>query len=816
MTTRPARASSANSRLPRDASPGWDELGLAVAQLACDGRLLRGNRTFVALTRGLPGEPGQPGMDWLQLLAPSARGTFFAALAERRTSIEPLPCTVASGRESRWLAFTLRWRPAGTECVAVLHDVTELQRSAALATAHFDQLRDLADRVPLMMGYHEAGELRCTYANQPYAHAFGFDVQAIHGCSIPQVLGEELAQQVQPFIAQALRSGQRCSCEQEIELADGHRVWTEVAFAPQHDEAGRVQGLFVLLSDLTRHRSAERAMIESEERLAKFMQASVEGILFHRDGRIADANPAICELLGQTLHELLGRRVLDLIAPEQRSRVAHVAAAGKDVTYETALMHRDGSRLPVEFIERSSLQQGLHMRMTIVRDVRDRHAAQARLHYLAHHDPLTGLPNRAAFLAQLEHLMVAARAAGTQLALLFIDLDHFERVNDSVGHTAGDALLKTVARRIGEQVRSTDRIARFGGDEFMVLLPGVRDPADVIHVANKLLTAVSAPLAIEGRPISVTPSLGIALYPRDGETPDVLIKHADAAMHVAKARGRATYAIFEPQVATSAYANLVLEGQLGHAIEHGEFALLFQPQVRTRDGMPVGVEALIRWQHPERGLLAPDEFIALAEQHRLIVPIGAWVLREAARCARHWHQHGLDLTVAVNLSTLQFQAPGFVDSIARLLEETGLPTGWLELELTERMLMDDVPAVRERLLQLRALGVKLSVDDFGTGYSSLAHLKELPIDKMKIDRSFVRELPGQRQATAIARAIIQLASGLGLGVVAEGVETDAQRRFLAEAGCEQLQGLGISPPLTAPHLESWVRSRRSALDSSTA
>jgi EAL domain-containing protein (putative c-di-GMP-specific phosphodiesterase class I) len=269
-------------------------------------------------------------------------------------------------------------------------------------------------------------------------------------------------------------------------------------------------------------------------------------------------------------------------------------------------------------------------------------------------------------------------------------------------------------------------------------------------------------------------------------------------------------------VATSAYANLVLEGQLGHAIEHGEFALLFQPQVRTRDGMPVGVEALIRWQHPERGLLAPDEFIALAEQHRLIVPIGAWVLREAARCARHWHQHGLDLTVAVNLSTLQFQAPGFVDSIDRLLKETGLPTGWLELELTERMLMDDVPAVRERLLQLRALGVKLSVDDFGTGYSSLAHLKELPIDKMKIDRSFVRELPGQRQATAIARAIIQLASGLGLGVVAEGVETDAQRRFLAEAGCEQLQGLGISPPLTAPHLESWVRSRRSALDSSPA
>jgi len=679
------------------------------------------------------------------------------------------------------------------------------------ARARYEQLRSLADSVPLMMGYHEAGELRCTYANQPYAQAFGFDAASVLGLNIPQVLGEELAQHVQPFIAQALRSGERCSCEQELALADGRRLWTELAFAPQRDSGGRVLGLFVLISDLTRHHSAERAMIESEERLAKFMQASVEGILFHHDGRIADANPAICELLGQSLHQLLGRRVLDLIAPEQRSRVAHVAASGKEVTYETALMHRDGGRLPVEFIERSGLQQGRPMRMTIVRDVRDRHATQARLHYLAHHDPLTGLPNRAAFLAQLEHLMVAARAAGTQLALLFIDLDHFERVNDSVGHTAGDALLKTVARRIGDQVRSTDRLARFGGDEFMVLLPGVRDPADVIHVANKLLTAVSAPLSIEGRPISVTPSLGIALYPRDGGTPDVLIKHADAAMHVAKSRGRATYAIFEPRVATAAYANLVLEGQLGHAIEHEEFALLFQPQVRCSDGEPVGVEALIRWQHPERGLLSPDEFIGLAEQHRLIVPIGAWVLREAARCARHWHQQGLDLTVAVNLSTLQFQAPGFVDSIDALLRDTGLPSGWLELELTERMLMDDVPAVRERLQQLRELGVRLSVDDFGTGYSSLAHLKELPIDKMKIDRSFVRELPQQRQATAIARAIIQLASGLGLGVVAEGVETEAQQRFLTETGCDQLQGLGISAPLSAAHLENWVRARRAPL-----
>jgi EAL domain-containing protein (putative c-di-GMP-specific phosphodiesterase class I) len=266
----------------------------------------------------------------------------------------------------------------------------------------------------------------------------------------------------------------------------------------------------------------------------------------------------------------------------------------------------------------------------------------------------------------------------------------------------------------------------------------------------------------------------------------------------------AQFAFFEQEVATSAYDKLMLEGELGHAITHDEFALVFQPQVRARDGHPVGVEALIRWQHPQRGLLAPNEFIALAEQHRLIVPIGAWVLREAARQARLWHEAGWPLTVAVNLSTLQFQAPDFVASIRTLLAETGLPAGWLELELTERMLMDDVPQVCARLQQLRALGVKLSVDDFGTGYSSLSHLKELPIDTMKIDRSFVQELPHQRESAAITSAIIQLARGLGLDVVAEGVETEAQRAFLIAQGCDQLQGLIISAPLTVQQMQRWL------------
>ncbi|MFM2058095.1 MAG: hypothetical protein RLY71_2480 [Pseudomonadota bacterium] len=681
------------------------------------------------------------------------------------------------------------------------------------ASIQAERMRRLANSTTLLMAYHAADTQQCLYANSAYAQAWGLDETSIVGCSLAQILPPALLEQLLPSFEQARRSGSASSCEMTLAGQNGNpRRNLEVTLTPDTDTSGHPHGVLVLMHELTRYRETERAMAESEGRLARFMHASVEGIFFHRDGQLLDANPACCELVGQSLHAMLGRPLLELIAPEQRTRIGHLLGGSEEISCETALLHRGGSRIPVELIDRATLHNGEPLRMTVLRDLRDRHTTQARLHYLAHHDLLTGLPNRQGFMVQLEHLMVTARGAQSQLALLFIDLDHFKRLNDSIGHTAGDAQLKIVAQRISACLRSSDRVARFGGDEFMVLLPGVRDPRDVVHVANKLQEAVSAPIEIEGRPISVTPSIGIALFPRDGESPEMLIKHADSAMHVAKSRGRAGHAFFDHEVAASAYANLVLEGQLGQALAQGEFALLFQPQIRTTDGALLGVEALIRWQHPQRGLLAPDEFIPLAEQHRLMVPIGAWVLHEAARCAKRWHALGLtDLSVAVNLSTMQFQAPGFVDSVRCLLDSTGIGADWLELELTERMLMDDVPLVRQRLEQLRALGVRISVDDFGTGYSSLGHLKELPIDKMKIDRSFVKDLPGGRESTAITSAIIQLAHGLGLSVVAEGVETLAQRQFLAELGCDQLQGMGISMPLSLPQFEHWFAVRPDTL-----
>jgi diguanylate cyclase (GGDEF)-like protein/PAS domain S-box-containing protein len=672
-----------------------------------------------------------------------------------------------------------------------------------------DIFRLLANSVPAMIAYYDSPELGygCRFANKAYAGAFGLTEASIIGKTFAQVIGEAAAREVQPSIDAVVNESRAVAYVRELAAADGSRRWIEVNVLPHLGAAGRPVGAFVIVTDITEHRLATQALRESEERLAKFMQASAEGIAFHRDGIVTDANPPLCRLLGYTLDELRGRHALDFIAPDQRARARAVLDGGEEISYESAVVRKDGTHIPVEFIGRTLVYGDEKLRMSVVRDLRDRHAAQARMHHLAHHDALTGLPNRMSFMERLGHQIELARVSGKPLALLFIDLDHFKRVNDSLGHLIGDALLQTVAARISACLRASDLVARFGGDEFIVLLTdAARD--DVAEVAHKLLRAIEVPVDAEGRAISVTPSVGIAMFPHDGDTPTELIKHADTAMYIAKSRGRANCQFFDPAVASAAYAALVLESQLAQALQRDEFVLHFQPQVRARDGVLAGIEALIRWVHPERGLLRPDAFISLAEQQRVMLPIGEWVLRSAARAALRWRSRGLiDVPIAVNLSSMQFRANGFVDAVARVLREEGVPGEWLELELTERMLMDDLGAVKRTLQQLKAMGMRISVDDFGTGYSSLAHLKELPIDGMKIDRSFVHDLPRQRGSVAIARAVMQMAQGLSLTVVAEGVENDEQRRFLVEHGCDLLQGELISAPLPAAELVSWITQR---------
>ena len=785
----------------------WEHLGLPVAVITADGHVQRANRAFQMLLRSSASSESTS-LDWLARFTAEARATLFTALADRRATVPPLAWHGARGPQLRWLSVTLKWRSSGARCVATFHDVTLLRQSELQARDLNEQLRSMADASPALLAYFDARDLRCLYANRPLARAFGTDEQQICGRTLGDVLGPEIEREAQPGLDQVLRNRTSLRLEHALTSADGKTRWFEMALTPRFGAQGDVVGVFLRLHDQSSQHELERAVARSEDRLTRFMEAATEGILFQEDGRVTDANPAACELLQLARHELVGRPLSSLLPEPLQAAFERNWRNQAQYRCEGQQPRLDGGLTTLQWLTTADHEDGCaHDRgTTLLRDISERHAAQARIHFLSHHDGLTGLPNRQAFLVQLEHLMVAAQAAQTQLGLLFIDLDHFQRVNDSLGHTVGDIHLKTIARRIGEQVRSTDRVARFGGDEFMVLLPGIRDTADAAQVAHKLIASIAAPIDIEGRPISVTPSIGLAVYPRDGSTPDMMIKHADTAMHVAKSRGRATLAEFEPAIAEMARAQLVLEGQLGHAVEQGQFELLLQPQIHAATGLPAGAEALIRWRHPERGLLSPDEFILLAEQHRLMLPIGDWVLDEAARLAQLWHAQRPDLAlgVAVNLSALQFQAPDFVAKTEAVLAQSQLPRGWLELELTERMLMDDLPMALDRLHRLRALGVRLSVDDFGTGYSSLAQLKTLPIDTIKIDRSFVKGLPDERASIAIASAILALARGLDLTVVAEGVETPGQRRWLAEAGCDVLQGRHVSPPIDAQALAQWL------------
>ena len=805
-----------NSRRPATVDrTAWDALPGMVVLLDAAGDALHVNTALAAFARREPAR--LLGRSWQELLDADSRRQLIERLAGRQDFAVSLPWAGAGG-ETAWVEWSGRWRADTRQWLCLLHDASAGKRVESEARAQASLFRLLADNVPVLIAYYRASDFQCQFANKAYARTFGTDENAIVGKTFADVIGKAASEQIQPMVELMILHQQAASYERQLPQPDGSTRFIEVHLLPHVGEQGQTIGAFVLISDITKHRLAERAVRESEERLAKFMQASAEGIVFHKDGFITDANPPLCALIGYSLDELLGRPTLDFVAPEHVARVATVMAAGQETAYESAVVDKAGRRIAVEFIVRTMLRGGERMRMTIVRDIRDRQAAQARIHHLAHHDALTGLPNRMSFMEQLQHHMAAAESEGTRLALLFIDLDHFKRVNDSLGHLVGDTLLRTVSARILASLRGTDLVARFGGDEFMVLLHGgpsqEQQHDDVDEVARKLLAAIEVPVNADGRPISVTPSIGVAFFPGDASTPDELIKNADSAMYLAKSRGRANHQCFDRGMADSAYAALVLEGQLAHALDRGEFELYFQPQVRLRDDRLVACEALLRWNHPERGLLLPDQFIPVAERQRLMLQIGQWAMKEAARCALRWHAMGLGISpVAVNLSTVQFQSVGFVEAVALVLAEDGdarEAASLLELELTERMLMDDLGEVKHRLLRLKALGLGIAVDDFGTGYSSLGHLKELPIDKIKIDRSFVHDLPGNRDSAAITRAIVQLGLSLGLSVIAEGVENEAQRQFLAQQGCEQIQGLLIGAAMPAAKFEDWVKQRREA------
>lgn len=437
--------------------------------------------------------------------------------------------------------------------------------------------------------------------------------------------------------------------------------------------------------------------------------------------------------------------------------------------------------------------------VVIVRDITERKEAEERISHMAHHDALTGLPNRSLLDDRIRQAMLYAQRNNRHVTVVFMDLDNFKLINDTLGHKAGDELLKTVAQRMVQSVRQTDTVVRLGGDEFVLVLVEQADPTDsVTPVLHKIREAIAEPIHIEGQTLEVTSSMGLASYPEDGTDSETLLMNADAAMYQAKAAGRNNYQFYTAEMNTRIHARLAMQEGIRHALERNEFFLEYQPQVDLQSGRIVGAEALIRWKHPQRGTVSPAEFIALAEETGQIVPIGAWVLQAACSQIKAWQEAGMPaVVVSVNVSARQFKENNLIHQVNTALAQSGLEPGYLELEVTESMIMQNVQQAVAIMKELQAMGVQLSIDDFGTGYSNLSALKSFPISRLKLDRSFVRDLPHDEDDKAIAKGVISLGHELHLRVLAEGVETAEQLAFLRENGCDEMQGYVFSRPVAA-------------------
>jgi diguanylate cyclase (GGDEF)-like protein/PAS domain S-box-containing protein len=679
----------------------------------------------------------------------------------------------------------------------------KLQSAALEAAAHAIVITD-----------HEG---KIVWLNQAFTTLTGYSKQEVLGKNPRLLSSGEQSETYYAKLWSTISLGKVWQGELVNKRKDGTTYTEEMTITPVTQDVGKAAHThFVAIKqDVTKRKRLEEMLQNNENKYRALFEESADATWLMDEKGFLNCNSAALQMFGYSAGAEM-MHPADISPPNQpdgtpsrmaaEQRIAKAFLNGKE-RFEWLHQRKNGNTFPAEVCLTALTLSGRPTLLATVRDITDRKAAEERVQYLAYYDALTGLPNRTLLQDRLAKALASARRRKDKVALLFLDLDRFKDINDSLGHSVGDLFLKQVGERLKTWGREQDTVARLGGDEFLIMVTEVKDATDAAVAGERLMDAMTAEFVIQGHPFSINCSLGISIFPEHGADSETLIKNADAAMYSAKENGRNNFQFFTEEMNTRVVERLTLEKSLRLALEKGQLFLVYQPQMDIATGRITGMEALLRWQHPDLGLVPPDKFIRIAENSGLIVPIGEWVLRTACRQARNWQDEGLPaVSVAVNVSAIQFRQDGFCELIRRVLRETGLAAQYLELELTESLLLANAEVMLSVVQELKAMGLTVAIDDFGTGYSSFSYLRQFRVNKFKIDRSFIRDVAVNPDDAAITAAIIGMAKSLRLKVIAEGVENEAQMSFLRKHQCDEIQGYYFSKPLSPEQAADKLRS----------
>jgi diguanylate cyclase (GGDEF)-like protein/PAS domain S-box-containing protein len=771
----------------------------------------KGRFDIILLDLGLPDAQGLTVFEQVSRAAPNALILVLCAERDEETARQAVQngaddFLIKTPADARWLLRTLNY----------LMERNAARLALTLSEARF---RAMSDASPLGIFVSDlAGE--CVYTNEAY--------HTISGLTLEQTLGTKWSTAIHPDDRQrvlgewqdAALGKARFKSEARFLRPDGSIVWTRMNAAAMLD-GRQSRGHVQIVEDISERKAAEDALFEEKERAQVTLNSIGDAVLTtNLPGNVTYLNQVAETMTGWSRESALGRplsevfRIVDGATRQEAPNPAQLAVRENrtvGLAADSVLLRRDGRESPIE-----DSAAPIHNRdgqvagaVIVFHDVSESRAMALKMAHLAQHDFLTGLPNRVLLTERLSRAIGQAHRHDKRVALMFIDLDYFKHINDSLGHAIGDQLLQLVAERLKLCIRDTDTVCRQGGDEFVILLTEIEQTKDAAPVAEKLIAAFAEPCLIGGNELHVTLSIGISIYPDDSPDANGVMKNADTAMYHAKANGRNNYQFFTPEMNTRAVRRLFVEGNLRRALREGEFRLYYQPKIDLASGLMIGSEALIRWLDPEHGVVNPKQFVPIAEECGLIVPIGSWVMREACRQVCAWQDAGLEaVPVSVNISAVEFRNKQFLDGVALILKETGMQPDFLELELTESILMHDAESSASLLETLKEMGMHLAIDDFGTGYSSLSYLKRFPINTLKIDQSFVQDIAIDSDDASIVSAMIGMGKSLKQRVIAEGVETDAQLRHLQALRCDQGQGFLFGHPLPADEFALLLQKRR--------